>query len=109
MAESVVSMDVRLAIAFMQQTDPGISVSRFCADQGISRDTYYRLKRRFEADGLDALLPRSRRPRSSPNATPAEVVAMVLQKREELKAQGWDHGALSIHHRMRRQIGSAPA
>lgn len=108
MAESVVSMDVRLAIAFMLQTDPGISVKAFCAEQGISRDTYYKLKGRFEEGGLEALLPRSRRPRSSPNATPAEVVAQVIAKREQLKAEGWDCGALSIHHRMLRQ-GPAPS
>lgn len=108
MAESVVSMDVRLAIAFMLQTDPGRSVTAFCTEQGISRDTYYKLKGRFEEGGLEALLPKSRRPRSSPTATPAEVVAVVIDRRERLKAEGWDCGALSIHHRMLRE-GPAPS
>ena len=108
MAESVVSMDVRLAIAFMLQAQPGMSVTAFCAEQDISRETYYKLKRRFDDGGLEALLPQSRRPRSSPNATSPQVVALVLAKREQLKDDGWDHGALSIHQRMLRE-GPAPA
>jgi transposase InsO family protein len=108
MAESVVSMDVRLAIAFMLQAGPGISVTAFCTEHDISRDTYYKLKHRFEEGGLEALLPQSRRPRSSPKATPAEVVALVIEKREQLKAEGWDCGAVSIRHRLLRE-GPAPA
>jgi transposase InsO family protein len=108
MADLVVSMDVRLAIAFMLQADPATSVTAFCSEQGISRQTYYKFKRRFEAGGLEALLPRSRRPRSSPNATPASVLAVVIEKRQQLKAEGWDCGALSIHHRMVRE-GPAPS
>ena len=108
MADLVVSMDVRLAIAFMLQTDPAISVTAFCAQHDISRQTYYKYKRRFDAGGLEALLPHSRRPRSSPNATPAPVLALVLAKREQLRAEGWDCGALSIHHRLLRD-GSAPS
>src|SRR4051812_42558676 len=108
MADLVVSMDVRLAIAFMLQTDLTMSVTAFCAEHAISRQTYYKFKRRFEAGGLEALLPRSRRPWSSPNATPAPVVALVINKREQLKAEGWDCGAVSIHHRMLRD-GPAPS
>lgn len=101
-------MDVRLAIAFMLQADPAVSVTAFCAQHDISRQTYYKYKRRFQAGGLEALLPQSRRPRSSPNATPAPVLAMVLDLREQLRAEGWDCGALSIHHRMRRD-GPVPS
>lgn len=108
MADLVVSMDVRLAIAFMLQADPGTSVTAFCAQHGISRQTYYKYRRRFEAGGLEALLPQSRRPKSSPNATPAPVLARVLAKREQLRAQGWDCGALSIRYRMLRD-GPAPS
>lgn len=108
MADLVVSMDVRLAIAFMLQADPATSVTAFCAQHDISRQTFYKYKRRFDAGGLEALLPRSRRPRTSPAATPAPVLARVLAKREQLRAEGWDCGALSIHYRLLRE-GTAPS
>lgn len=108
MADLVVSMDVRVAIAFMLQADPGVSVTAFCREHQISRQTFYKFKRRFDAGGLEALLPQSRRPRTSPRATPAPVLARVLEQRERLRAEGWDCGAISIHHRMRRD-GPAPS
>lgn len=108
MADLVVSMDVRVAIAFMLQADPGVSVTAFCREHQISRQTFYKFKRRFDAGGLEALLPQSRRPRTSPRATPALVLARVLEQRERLRAEGWDCGAISIHHRMRRD-GPAPS
>lgn len=101
-------MDVRLMIAFFLQAEPGVSVSAFCAEQGISRQTFYRLKRRFEAGGIEALLPRSRRPLSSPRATSVEALARVLDKHAELKNRGDDSGAWSIHFRLLRE-GPAPS
>ena len=50
----------------------------------------------WRAGGWDALEPKSRRPRSSPNATPPEVVAKVLALRAELIADGCDAGPHSI-------------
>lgn len=102
MADLVVSMDVRIAVAFFLQAGPKMTVSQFCAENSISRETYYKFKRRFEAGGLEALVPRSRRPHSSPSATPAAMMALVLQKRTHLLGQGWDAGAVSIHHWMLR-------
>ena len=102
-------MDVRLAVAFFLQADPQVSVSAFCAEQGISRQSYYVFKGRFDAGGLDALLPRSRRPSSSPSTTPGAVVAAVIEQRRWLIEQGWDHGALSIRHRLLRQGAAAPS
>lgn len=48
-------------------------------------------------EGVEGLVPRSRRPQSSPGATPAATVAAVLAKHEELLGQGWDGGARSVH------------
>jgi transposase InsO family protein len=107
MADQVVSMDVRMAVAFFLQAGPNRSVSAFCAENGISRQTYYVFKRRFDAGGLEALVPCSRRPHSSPTATAAEAMAEVIEKRAELIAQGWDAGAVSIRYRLLR-AGSQP-
>jgi transposase InsO family protein len=103
MADRVVSMDVRLAIAAFALVDDGSSsVSRVCRELGISRDTYYRYRRRFEESGWVGLLPLSSRPKTSPGQTPPEVVELILRLRRELLEQGWDAGARSIHARLDR-------
>jgi transposase InsO family protein len=96
MADQVVSMDVRMAVAFFLQADSNVTVTQFCAENSISRDTFYKLRKRFRAGGLEALVPRSRRPHSSPSATDADVMVVVISKRAELLGQGWDAGAVSI-------------
>lgn len=89
-------MDVRLAVAFFLQSEPSMTVTDFCAEHSISRQTFYAFRRRFESGGLEALVPRSRRPRSSPTSTGPDAMALVIDKRGELIAEGLDAGAVSI-------------
>jgi transposase InsO family protein len=103
MAERVVSMEVRLAIAAFELVDDGrADIGEVCAQLGISRETFYRYRRRFREQGWSGLLPRSSRPRSSPRQTPAELEALIVATRHELITQGWDAGARSIHARLLR-------
>jgi transposase InsO family protein len=102
MAERVVSMDVRLAVAFFRQTDTQVAVTAFCAEHAVSRKTFYEYRRRFEEGGLEALVPRSRRPHTSPTATGSEMIALIIDKRAELIKDGLDHGARSIEAWLRR-------
>lgn len=96
-------MDVRIAIAAFEAVDDGrVSISRVCRELGISRDSFYRHRARLAVEGFAGVLPRSSRPRNSPNQTPPVVVEAILAKREELRDQGWDHGALSIYYRLTR-------
>jgi putative transposase len=104
MAERMVSMEVRLAIAAFQLVDDGqASVTEVCRNLGVSRDTYYRYRRRFQAQGAVGLLPQSTRPAGSPGRTRDEVQELLVRTRLELLAQGWDAGARSIHARLSRQ------
>ena len=98
-AEWVVSMDVRLAIAALEQVQAAgaeVSVSAFCAEHGLTRKTFYELRRRYREEGLEGLVPRSRRPLSSPGQTPATVVELIVAERARLNAEGLDAGAQSI-------------
>ncbi len=52
-------MDVRLRIAVASE---GLNVAVFCREHGISRQTFYAWRRRYRAEGLDGLEPRSRAP-----------------------------------------------
>ena len=97
-----VPMEARMQVAFLNLVDVDGTVSDKCTELGIGRDTFYRYRRRFRARGLDGLLDDSSRPRSSPAATPQPMVELIVAKRHELAAAGWDHGARSIASRLRR-------
>jgi putative transposase len=67
------------------------SVARWCRDNGVDRRTFYRHKQRIEAEG--SWQPRSRRPKTSPGATPPAVAAEIVRLRGELAP---DNGADAI-------------
>jgi transposase InsO family protein len=70
----------RLAIIRHAQEVTG-NVSATCRYYGITRQTFYIWLRRYEAEGLEGLRERSRRPHVSPNATKAEVVGKIVYLR----------------------------
>jgi len=51
---------------------------------------------RYRVEGEAAFAPRSRRPKSSPSATPASTVELVLRLGKQLTEQGLDAGADTI-------------
>ncbi|RYZ31342.1 MAG: transposase [Propionibacteriaceae bacterium] len=108
-ARRVVPMEVRLAIAAFAAVADGTSVTAACARLGISRDTFYRYRQRLADEGATGVLPRSSRPRSSPETTPAEVVAMIVAEHDRLRREGWDHGARSIQARLERAGVAVPS
>ena len=70
--------------------------SEVAARYGVDRSWVYRLKARYEAEGEAAFEPRSRRPKTSPNATAAQTVELVLALRKHLLEEGHDAGAETI-------------
>ena len=58
------------------------SVARTCRHFGISRQAFYKWKRRFDAHGAAGLYDRPRRPRTSPRATDPAVVSKILYLRQ---------------------------
>jgi transposase InsO family protein len=93
MVQKVTAMDIRMAAALAGQVD---NVAGFCRDEQVSRQTFYKFRRRFRDEGIDGLQDRSRRPLSSPGQTSAEVEDIVVCRRKQLIEQGVDHGAQSI-------------
>jgi transposase InsO family protein len=93
---------VRLAIAQWPADAPRGAVSTFCVEQGISRKSFYELRKRAMSDGLAAVLePRSRRPGSSPSQVTDVVKEQAVAVRAALEASGLDHGPISVHDKMR--------
>jgi transposase InsO family protein len=58
------------------------NVARTCRHFGISRQAFYKWKRRYEAHGATGLCDRPRRPLRSPRSTPAAVVSKILYLRQ---------------------------
>lgn len=102
-------MESKLTAALLRvQAGQAVSVAALCAELGISRQTFYKYRKRFDAEGLAGVKPRSRRPRSSPTSTPPPVVEAILRARKELEEEGWDNGATSIWARLMTRTGQAP-
>ncbi|NMM17170.1 MAG: transposase family protein [Cellulomonas sp.] len=97
-------MDPRVRLAFARWPDdaPRGAVSTFCAEHGVSRKSFYELRKRGELQGPAAVLePRSRRPKSSPSRLTEEVKSQAIRVRAALEASGLDHGPISVHDKMR--------
>ncbi len=76
---------------------------------GISKGWVDKLVERYRAGGYEALQPRSRRPKSCPQAASPDIEAAVLRLRQELASAGYDHGAHSIAHRLQQHFSSVPS
>jgi transposase InsO family protein len=110
MASKVVPMQVKLAAVLARRSQgEALDVRATCALLGISAPTFYKYAARFDAEGIEGLLERSRRPGSSPGQTAADVEDLIVWWRKELTDQGWDCGAASIYHRMRRAGQDPPS
>jgi transposase InsO family protein len=72
------------------------SVSEVGAAYGLSRSWIYELVARYHTEGETAFEPRTRRPHTRPDATPASTVDLVIELRRQLTAAGLDAGADTI-------------
>jgi transposase InsO family protein len=84
----------------------GRSQASVARDYGVSKGWVSKLITRYRAEGDTAFEPRSRRPHTRPDATPAARVDLVLELRRRLTAEGLDAGADTIgwhlehHHQL---------
>ncbi|MFD4356246.1 helix-turn-helix domain-containing protein [Nocardia sp. NPDC058518] len=84
----------------------GLTVTEVCRRYNISRKSYYTYLARYRAHGVAGLAPRSRRPKSFPARTSADIEAVVVRVR--LDRPQW--GARRIRtHLLRAGSGRVPA
>jgi transposase InsO family protein len=89
----------------------GRSQTEVAAAYGVSKGWVSKLVARYREEGEAAFEPRSRRPKTSPNATPPDVVKLIARLRTELTAAGLDAGPdtigwhLTQHHQI--QVSAA--
>ncbi|MGO4384791.1 integrase core domain-containing protein [Specibacter sp. RAF43] len=74
----------------------GPSVSEFCQRLGISRPSFYNIRRRFLQEGNKALNPRSSAPKNPVRTFDQNTTNIVLRIRTRLEKEGWDSGPKSI-------------
>jgi len=104
-------MSKRRAV-ILSVTVEGLSQAETARLYGISEATVSRLLARYRAEGDAAFEARSRRPKTSPTQIAPEVVALILNLRAELTAQGLDAGPATIawhletHHHLTVSIAT---
>jgi transposase InsO family protein len=70
-------------LEFVREFASGLfTMTELAAAYGISRKTGYKWLDRYDDEGLSGLLDRSRRPHYSPQATPADLIARLVQLRK---------------------------
>ena len=102
-------MEIKYAAMFASVQSGQETVTGLCQRLGISRKSYYKYRARFLAEGMAGLVPRSRRPLSSPGQTSPGMVELIVLTRAVLAGEGWDNGALSIRNRLLREGHRPPA
>src|SRR5690625_917378 len=77
-----------------------LTVTEASARFGLSRQRIYQLLSRYRQGGIEAVEPRSHRPKSNPRATPGVVRDRIVELRIELTKAGLDAGPVSIASRL---------
>src|SRR5262245_44330534 len=80
-------------------------------EYGVSQGWVSRLVARYRAEGEAAFEPRSRRPKTSPQAISDQAVELIIKLRKDLAGRGLDAGPHTIcwHLEHRHQITISPA
>jgi transposase InsO family protein len=86
-------------------------VAELCREREISRQTFYKYRRRYVEAGLAGLEPASRAAHRFPRQMPVEVEEAVVALRKELTDQGLDAGAgtIQFHLGRRGSVNTVPS
>lgn len=96
-------------VAVLKVVSQELSVSAAARTYGFSRQHLHRLLARYREGGLEAVEPRSRRPRSNPRATTDAVRDRIVELRLSLTKQGLDAGPVTIAWHLSAEGHHAPA
>lgn len=104
MAQKVIAMESKLLAVL--SSGLRLPVTQVCRELGISRQTFYKYRRRWLAEGPAGLVERSRRPLSSPGQVPVELEAEIVRLRKVLPL---DNGAQTIAFHLARSGWAVPS
>lgn len=100
MAGTVTAMDIKLLVATLPESE---NLSRWCRRLGISRQTAYKWRARYRAEGVAGLRDRSRAPRRPAGRIAGDLEDAIVRARKQLLDDGLDHGPASIAWRLTAQ------
>ena len=98
-------LSLRKRIAEFDPIASGKTISQFCKELGISRQTFYNIRDRIHDLGDAGVHPSSTRPASPHRLYGDDIRDMVADARHHLKKNGRDHGPWSIHYYLRDEQG----
>jgi transposase InsO family protein len=98
-------MEAKLLAAFTGDR-PAVPVAVLCQELGISRQTFYKYRRRYREEGPAGLVERSRRPQRSPGLISAALEDEIVRLRKELPL---DNGAQTIAYHLERAGWTVPS
>jgi transposase InsO family protein len=98
MARKVIAMEDKLLAVLTSGLR--VDVTALCVQLGISRQTFYKYRRRYELEGPPGLVERSRRPGRSPGAVSGEIEEVIVRLRKDLEI---DNGAQAIAWHLARR------
>jgi transposase InsO family protein len=96
-------------VVVLEVVSGNLTVTAAARAYGLSRQHIYRLLKRYQVGGLEAVDPRSRRPASNPRAVSDEVIAAIVVLRQKLTAEGLDAGPITLQHHLATQGLAVPA
>ncbi len=99
----------RARVAVLKVITSQLSVTAAAAEYGYSRRHLHRLLARYKEGGLEAVEPRSRRPRSNSAATSDVVRERVIELRLQLVKDGLDAGPITIGWHLENEGHLVPA
>jgi hypothetical protein len=98
---------IRPKLKLLELADYLGNVSEACKIMGYSRDTFYRVKNRYEEAGLEGLREISRRKPNRKNRVPEEIETAVCELALEFPAFGQVRAAAKLFETKEQQVSPA--
>ena len=86
-------------------TVQGLTQAQAARTYGLSPSRVSRIMARWRREGEAGLQQRSRRPKTSPRATPAAAIELIVNLRANLHTRGLDHGPATIAWHLQHHHG----
>jgi transposase InsO family protein len=99
----------KMRVIVLAITHQGLTKNQAAEKYKVSKRWINILLNRYHESGLEALEPKSRKPKTNPRATPPHLIEAVKQMRYELETQGLDAGPISIHWHLTQQGLTPPS
>ena len=95
----------RRKVADFDPVRDGKTVTQFCKELGISRQTYHNIKSRIAQKGRAGIVPDSTAPKNPVKKFHEADKIAVVHARQELMEQGLDYGPWSIYYFLFDTVG----